>query len=162
MISVPDCLLQEYPQPIDAIEEARVEDHSARLSAHRAEWSQKIQDCGQTGLLSIKSTRTSGMRLHEECAYLSPEFENISNLRFWGMSLNEITAIEEQLAHLNPRRHYLALITERHADTGLTHFSLFQVSHATGTQSLIFHLSNNQPSLSGETTCQRPSHKTRR
>lgn len=142
MKSFPSCLRLEYPQPVDAIETERVEAHSARLYDVHLTWSEKIRDCGQKGLLSVKATRTAGMHLNEECVYLSPEVENISNLRCWGMGLNDICAIESELSKYDSCGSYLALFTERHVDSNLVHFSLFDVDHATGIQVLVFHRSN--------------------
>jgi len=135
-------LLTELAQPTSEIEEIRVQNHSRHLRSMHAEWSWKIKKCDQRGLLSWKSSSMNGMDCGAEVAFVSPEVENISLFRHWGMTLNDLCVIEEQLARYDATTSYPALATERRLDGNVSHFSLFVVDHATGNQALIFHRSD--------------------
>jgi len=142
MNAVPTCLLTEYAQPITETEEARVQAHSAQFRAVHREWSAKIRGCKEVGILSVKANLMYGMDWGSEVAYADGDSDNLALFRAWGMTLNDICAIEETLATIDARRAYLALATERRLDSGLSHFTLFTVDHNTGDQALVFHRSD--------------------
>ncbi len=144
MNTVPACLITEFSQPATEIEDARVQSHSSQFRAIHREWSAKIRGCSQVGILSLKANLMNGMDWGTEIAYVDSDLDNIALFRNWGMSLNEICAIEETLANLDPKRTYLALATERRLDSGLSHFTLLAIDHSSGDQAVVFHRSDCQ------------------
>ncbi|MDR3691561.1 MAG: hypothetical protein P4L46_19430 [Fimbriimonas sp.] len=141
MNTVPACLLTEFAQPANEVEEARVQAHSAQFRAIHREWSAKILSCPQVGILSRKSNLMNGMDWGAEIAYVDADSDNLALFRHWGMTFNDICAIEEALELMDPNMTYLALATERRLDSGLSHFTLFAIDHKTGDQALVFHRS---------------------
>ena len=142
MLVVPSCLVTEFAQPHTEVEDARVQAHSSKFRSLHREWSAKIRDCREVGILSVKLNVMNGMDWGLEAAYVDVASANVALFRTWGMCFNDICAIEEALSHVDPNRTYLALATERRLDRGLSHFTLFAIDHTTGNQALVFHRSN--------------------
>ncbi len=142
MFVIPSCLVTEFAQPNTDAEDARVQGHSDQFRGMHREWSAKIQSCRQVGLLSVKLNVMSGMDWGTEAAYIDLSSDNLTLFRSWGMSYNDICAIEEALSHVDATTSYLALATERRLDRGISHFSLFAIEHRTGSQALVFHRSD--------------------
>jgi hypothetical protein len=142
MCAVPICLVTEFSQPSTAAEDARVESHAAQFRAIHREWSAKILDCRQAGILSSKTNLMNGMNWGSEIAYVDASSDNLAFFRNWGLSFNDICAIEETLARIDTHKAYLAFGTERRLDSGLSHFTLFVIDHLTGDQALVFHRSD--------------------
>ena len=138
---IPTCLATEFAQPTNEVEETRVQAHAAQFRAIHREWSEKILGCRQVGILSHKANLMNGMNWGAEIAYVDADSDNLALFRNWGMTFNDICAIEEVLSNIDHLRTYLALATERRLDSGLSHFTLFAIDHRTGDQVLVFHRS---------------------
>jgi hypothetical protein len=142
MLVIPSCLVTEFAQPTNEIEDARVDAHTSKFRGMHREWSAKIRDCREVGILSLKLNVMNGMDWGSEAAYIDLGTDTLALFRNWGMSFNDICAIEEALSHVDADTRYLALATERRLDRGVSHFSLFAIDHLTGDQALVFHRSD--------------------
>jgi hypothetical protein len=142
MLVVPSCLVTEFAQPKTHTEEARVQAHSAKFRSMHREWSAKIREVRAAGILSVKQSVMNGMDWGTESGYIDISSSNLSLFRSWGMGFNDICAMEEALEHVDHDRRYLALMTERRLDRGVSHFSLFAIDHLSGDMALVFHRSD--------------------